>query len=204
MADHKLKASDFVHLHNHTQYSLLDGLTKVGPLLDFVSSNGMKAVAITDHGTLSGAIEFYDEAISKGIKPIIGLEAYVASRTIADRDPAKDKASYHLTILAMNNIGYKNLMALSSTANLKGYYYRPRIDHVLIEKYQEGLIVLSGCINGEVADSLHVGQYDKAKEIALWYKKIFGDRYYIEVQDHGHPQHPTSWSDQTIVNEQLL
>ncbi|MGD0284189.1 MAG: DNA polymerase III subunit alpha, partial [Candidatus Saccharimonadales bacterium] len=183
---------------------MLDGLTKVGPLLDFVSANGMKAVALTDHGTLSGAIEFYDEAKSKGINPIIGLEAYVASRTISDRDPAKDKASYHLTILAMNNIGYKNLMALSSTANLKGFYYRPRIDHVLIEEYQEGLIVLSGCINGEVADSLHLGQYDKAKEIAQWYKKIFGDRYYIEVQDHGHPKHPTVWSDQTIVNEQLI
>jgi DNA polymerase-3 subunit alpha len=204
MADHELKASDFVHLHNHTQYSLLDGLTKVGPLLDFVAANGMKAVAITDHGSLSGAIEFYDEAISKGIKPIIGLEAYVASRTMADRDPAKDKASFHLTILAMNNIGYKNLMALSSAANLNGFYYRPRIDHVLIEKYQEGLIILSGCINGEVADSLHVGQYDKAKEIAQWYKQVFGDRYYIEIQDHGHPQHPTTWPDQTVVNEQLI
>ena len=98
MAEHQLRASDFVHLHNHTQYSLLDGLTKVGPLLDFVSSTGMKAVAITDHGTLSGIIEFYDEAMSRGIKPVIGLEAYVASRTVNDRDPAKDKASFHLTI----------------------------------------------------------------------------------------------------------
>ncbi len=204
MAEYKLKPSDFVHLHNHTQYSLLDGLTKIGPLLDFVSENGMKAIAITDHGTLSGAIEFYDEAMSRDIKPIIGLEAYVASRTITDRDPTKDKASYHLTILAMNNVGYKNLMSLSSAANLEGFYYRPRIDHVLLEKYQEGLIVLSGCIGGEVASSLLIGQYDQAKEIALWYKSIFGDRYYIEVQDHGHPKHPTTWSDQTMVNKQLI
>jgi len=204
MAEHQLRASDFVHLHNHTQYSLLDGLTKVGPLLDFVSSTGMKAVAITDHGTLSGIIEFYDEAMSRGIKPVIGLEAYVASRTVNDRDPAKDKASFHLTILAMNNIGYKNLMALSSKANLDGFYYRPRIDHILIEKHQAGLIVLSGCINGEVADKLHTGQYEKAKEIALWYKSVFGDRYYLEVQDHGHPKHPTAWSDQTAVNGLLI
>ncbi|HSX17604.1 MAG TPA: DNA polymerase III subunit alpha [Patescibacteria group bacterium] len=199
-----LQASDYVHLHNHTQYSLLDGLTKVPLLVDYAKEAGMVAVAQTDHGTLSGAIEFYKAATEKGIKPIIGMETYVAARTIADRDPGKDKQYYHLILLAMNNQGYKNLMKLSSVANLEGVYYKPRVDHILLEKYSEGLIVLSGCIGGEVGDAVRQGQYDKAVEIASWYKKIFGDRYYIEVQDHGHPEHPSKWEEQVRVNEQLL
>jgi len=188
-----LTPQDYVHLHNHTQYSLLDGLTKVPALLEYVKESGMSAVAMTDHGTLSGAIEFYKEAKSRDIKPIIGMEAYVAARTIADKDPAKDKNYYHLIILAMNNVGYQNLMRLSTIANLEGVYYKPRIDHALLEKYNGGLIILSACIGGEIGDNLRQGQYDKAKEIASWYKKVFGDRYYLEVQDHGHPQHPSKW-----------
>ncbi|HEY1835493.1 MAG TPA: DNA polymerase III subunit alpha [Candidatus Saccharimonadales bacterium] len=199
-----LRPSDYVHLHNHTQYSLLDGLTKVPALVDFVKSSGMEAVAMTDHGTLSGAIEFYKEATTKGVKPIIGMEAYVATRTHVDRDPVKDKVYYHLILLAMNNAGYQNLMRLSSIANLSGMYYRPRIDHELLEKYNEGLIVLSGCIGGEVGDNIRQGQYAKAKEIASWYKKVFGDRYYIEVQDHGHPDHPSKWDEQVTANQQLI
>jgi DNA polymerase-3 subunit alpha len=199
-----LKASDFVHLHNHTQYSLLDGLTKVPALIDRVKQLGMEAVAITDHGTMSGAVEFYRAGLAGGLKPIIGLEAYVASRTYADKDPAHDRQYYHLTILAMNNAGYQNLMKLSSIANLEGFYYRPRIDRSLLEKYNEGLIVLSGCIGGELSDALRQEQYELAKKTARWYQHVFGDRYYIELQDHGHPQHPTAWDEQTKVNHQLL
>src|ERR1044071_298096 len=123
-ASKSLQASDYVHLHNHTQYSLLDGLTKVPALVDYVKESGMVAVAQTDHGTLSGAIEFYKEADAKGVKPIIGMETYVAARTIYDKEPGKDKVYYHLILLAMNNEGYRNLMRLSSIANLEGVYYK--------------------------------------------------------------------------------
>ncbi|HEU5004620.1 MAG TPA: DNA polymerase III subunit alpha [Candidatus Saccharimonadales bacterium] len=200
----KLKPSDYVHLHNHTQYSLLDGLTKVPALIDRVKEMGMEAVAMTDHGTMSGVIEFYKAANAGEIKPIIGMEAYVAPRTYKDKDPGKDRQYFHLTLLAMNNEGYQNLMRLSSIANLEGFYYKPRIDHDLIEKYNAGLIVLSGCIGGEVSDALREGQYDQAKKTAEWYKKVFGDRYYIEIMDHGHPEHPSSWAEQDRVNNDLL
>ena len=199
-----LRASDYVHLHNHTQYSLLDGLTKIPALVEFVKKSGMEAVSITDHGTMSGVIEFYKEANAKGIKPIIGMETYIAARSLYDRDPAKDKANYHLILLAMNDAGYQNLMALSTIANLEGFYYKPRIDHELLERHNEGLIALSGCIGGEVGDALRQGQYEAASKLAAWYKKVFGDRYYLEVQDHGHPDHPSHWSEQKAVNEQLL
>lgn len=199
-----LKPSDYVHLHNHTQYSLLDGLTKVPALLDHVKELGMDAVAVTDHGTLSGAIEFYKEAVARDIKPIIGMEAYVASRKHTDRDPAKDKAYYHLILLAMNNVGYQNLMRLSSIANLQGYYYKPRVDRDLLEKYNEGLIILSACMSGELGDLLRQDQYDQARQTAAWYKSIFGDRYYLELQDHGHKAHPNKWQEQERVNKNLL
>jgi len=201
---HELKPSDYVHLHNHTQFSLLDGLTKVPALIKYANETGMVAVAQTDHGTLSGAIEFYKEATAGGIKPIIGMEGYVAARTIHDKEAGKDKVYYHLILLAMNNTGYQNLMRLSTIANLEGVYYKPRIDHNLLEKYNEGLIILSGCIGGEVGDAIRQGQYDKAVETAKWYKKIFGDRYYIEIQDHGHPDHQSKWDEQVRVNEGLL
>lgn len=201
---HKLETSDYVHLHNHTQYSLLDGLTKLPDLIDFIDSHGMQAVAMTDHGTLSGAIEFYKTARAKDIKPIIGIETYVASRKHTDKDPVKDKQRYHLILLASNMTGYQNLMRLSTIANLEGYYYFPRIDHELLEKYNEGLIVLSACMGGEIGDAMKEGQYDKAKEIAKWYKSVFGDRYYLEIQDHGHPANPLHSEEQQTVNEQVL
>ncbi len=200
----KLNSSDFVHLHNHTQYSLLDGLTKVPALIERIKELGMSSVAITDHGTMSGAIEFYKTAKANGINPIIGMEAYVAPRSHTDKDPAKDRQYYHLTMLAMDNEGYRNLMKLSSIANLGGFYYRPRIDRKLIQKYNQGLIILSGCIGGEVSDALRQDQYDQAKAAARWYRDLFGDRYYIEVQDHGHPDHPSAWDEQDKVNQQLL
>jgi len=199
-----LKPSDFVHLHNHTQYSLLDGLTKIPDLVEFVASSGMEAIAITDHGTMSGVIELYKTATARGIKPIIGMEAYVASRKLTDKDPAKDKGYYHIILLAMNQTGYQNLMAMSTIANLEGFYYKPRIDRELLAGHNEGLICLSGCASSEVGDALRQGQYDQAKEIIKWYKKAFGDRYYLELQDHGHPDHPSRWEDQTTINSELI
>lgn len=195
VVDSALSASDYVHLHNHTHHSLLDGLTKVDELVERVKYLGMNAVAMTDHGTLSGAIEFYKACKDQDIKPIIGIETYVAARTIHDRDPAKDKARYHLILLAMNNTGYQNLMRLSSTANLEGVYYKPRVDHDLLEKYNEGLIALSACAGGEVGENLRAGNYEEAKRIAAWYQGVFGDRYYLEIQDHN------EWDVQRTINE---
>lgn len=164
----------------------------------------MTAVALTDHGTLSGTIEFYKEAKASDIKPIIGIEAYIANRKHTDKEPNKDKANYHLILLAMNNQGYQNLMALSTIANLEGYYYKPRIDRELLAKHNQGLICLSGCASSEVGDALRQGQYDEAKKIAQWYKKAFGDRYYLELQDHGHPKHTSVWREQETINDGLL
>lgn len=195
-----LAASDFVHLHNHTQYSLLDGLTKIPALMDKVKASGMEAIAITDHGTLSGAIEFYKESKNRKLKPIIGIETYIAARKYTDKDPAYDKTNFHLILLAENMTGYQNLMRLSTLANLDGFYYRPRIDRDLLQKYKDGLIVLSGCIGGEVGDALRQDQYAKAKKIAEWYKSIFGDNYFLEIQDHGHPNHPSVWQEQVEVS----
>ncbi|MEI6237296.1 MAG: DNA polymerase III subunit alpha [Candidatus Saccharibacteria bacterium] len=199
-----LSPSDYVHLHNHTQYSLLDGLTKIGPLLDFVKENKMHAVAKTDHGTLSGTIEFYKEAKAKGVKPIVGIEIYVASRKHTDKDPQKDKIRYHLILLAMNQIGYQNLMRLSTLANLEGFYYQPRVDHELLEKYNKGIIAMSACLGGEIASNLRQGQDKKAEEVAMWHKQIFKDRYYLEVQDHGHPDNPMTNKEQNIVNNKII
>jgi DNA polymerase-3 subunit alpha len=164
----------------------------------------MSSVAMTDHGTLSGAIEFYKEAIANKVKPIIGIETYIAARRHTDKDPQKDKNRFHLILLAMNNTGYQNLMRLSTTANLQGFYYYPRVDHELLEQYNEGIIVLSACMGGEIGDSLKQNQYDKAVETASWYKQVFGDRYYLEIQDHGHPKNPLHSAEQELVNEQVL
>lgn len=198
-----LKTSQYVHLHNHTHHSLLDGLSKIPALIQSVQDMGMDAVAITDHGTMSGALEFYKAAKAAGVKPVLGMEAYVAARTRHDRDPQKDKARYHLIILAMNNTGYQNLMRLSSKANLEGMYYKPRIDHDLLEEYNEGLIILSGCASGELGENLRADNYEEAKSIAAWYKKVFGDRYYLELQDHGHLESKTAWDVQVKINTYL-
>lgn len=201
--DAELHASDYVHLHNHTHHSLLDGLSKIPDLVATVKEMGMKSVAITDHGTMSGAIEFYKAAKAQDIKPIIGMEAYVAARSRFDRDPAKDKARYHLIILAMNDTGYKNLMQLSTKANLEGLYYKPRVDHDILKEHSEGLIILSGCASSELGENLRVDNYEEAKKIAKWYKDVFGDRYYLELQDHGHLESKTAWDVQTKINGHL-
>ncbi len=197
-ANAALQPSDYVHLHNHTHHSLLDGMTKIDALVERVKMLGMEAVAMTDHGTLSGTIDFYKACKNEGIKPIIGMEAYVAARKHTDKEISKDKARYHLVILAMNNQGYENLMRLSTIANLDGMYFKPRIDHELLEKYNEGLIVLSGCGSGELGDALKNGDEKKARQVAAWYKKIFDDRYYLEMQDHDH------WEEQLRINEGVL
>lgn len=189
---------DFVHLHNHTHYSLLDGLQKIPTLLDQVEALGQTACAITDHGTLSGAIEFYKACRARDIKPIIGIETYVAPRTHKDKNSAEDRNPYHLILLAQNHTGYKNIMKLSTIANLEGFYYKPRIDHDLIKEYNEGIICLSGCIGGEVGTHLNNDNYQEAKKVAQFYKSVFGkERYYLEMQAH------TDWAPQVKVNEGL-
>lgn len=204
----KLKSSftsnDFVHLHNHTNHSVLDGLTKIPELIKLIKEFGSDAVAMTDHGTLSGWIEFYKNARANEIKPILGIETYVAARSHTERDPTKDKMRYHLTLLAYNDQGVKNLMKLSTIANLQGVYYKPRIDHDLLEKFNDGIIALSGCASGEVGENLRAGDYDKARDIAKWYKSIFGNRYFMEIQDHGHPDAPKRWDVQVKINEGAL
>ena len=192
------KQPDFVHLHNHTHYSLLDGLQKIPQMLDWVQELGQKAAAITDHGTLSGAIEFYKECHKRDIKPIIGMEAYVAPRKHTDKSTREDRSPYHLTLLIKNETGYKNLIHLSTTACLDGFYYKPRIDRELIEQYHDGLIALSGCIGGEVGSHLLADNYQAAKEAAQWHAKVFGKHhYYLEMQPH------IGWEPQDKVNQGL-
>ena len=187
----------FVHLHNHSHYSLLDGLQKVPGMLDRIQELGMGAVALTDHGTLSGAIEFYNEAKKRGIKPIIGVEAYVAPRGHLDKTAGIDKVPYHLILLAYNNVGYHNLMKLISIAQLDGYYYKARVDRGLLEKYHEGLIALSACAGGEVASHIRTGNMEEAQNVAEWYDNTFGrGNYYLELQDSQH-----QWSEQKIIND---
>ena len=198
-----LKTSDFVHLHNHTHYSLLDGLTKIPELVDFVKEQGMEAVAVTDHGTMSGLVELYKACHDNGIKPVLGLEAYVAARKMEDHDPAHDKQRFHITLLAMNNKGFENLCHLMSEAEIHGYYYKPRIDHELMEKFSEGIICLSGCAGSEISEAIRANDLKRARELIDWYHNLYGDRFYLEMQDHGHPDSPSHWDVQNNINQQL-
>lgn len=176
----------FTHLHLHTEYSLLDGLTRIPPLMNRVRELGQEAVAITDHGALYGAIDFYQEAKSQGIKPIIGVEAYVAPGSRLTRE-AGDKQPYHLTLLARNNTGYHNLLKLVTSSHLEGYYYRPRMDRELLAEHGEGIIALSGCPSGELHRLILDGRLDEAKATASWYRDVFDD-YYLEIQNHDLPE----------------
>ena len=200
----ELVPSDCVHLHTHTYHSLLDGLTKIDDLVDNVKASGMEAVAITDHGTMSGAIEFFKEATSKGVKPILGIEAYVAARTRFDRDPSYDKPRYHLVLLAKNQIGWQNLCSLTTKAWVEGQYYKPRIDHDIMAEHSEGIICLSGCAGSEISESIRAGDFEKAKELANWYKSVYGEDFYLELQDHGHPECPNHWEVQKEINDGLF
>ena len=144
------RANEFVHLHVHSEYSLLDGACRISELVDQVKQHGQTAVAVTDHGNLYGAVAFYDAALAAGIRPIIGCEVYVAQRTRFDKEPQLDGRSYHLILLCENNKGYENLMRLSSEGFLSGYYYRPRVDYDLIREHSEGLICLTACLSGDL------------------------------------------------------
>src|SRR5579885_3828808 len=149
-----MTSPEFVHLHCHTEYSLLDGLARVGPLMDAAAAHGMSSLALTDHGVMFGAIEFYQAAKARGIKPIIGCELYVAPRGMEQREGKQDQSAFHLVALAENETGYRNLLALTSEAQLRGFYYKPRVDHDLLEKHCEGLFILSACLSSEVARRL--------------------------------------------------
>jgi DNA polymerase-3 subunit alpha len=178
--------SQFVHLHNHTDYSLLDGAAPIKRYIAKAKELGMQSLAITDHGNMFGALKFYNECIANEIKPIIGCEFYVnpESHTIKATTESGSRY-YHMVLLAMNEQGYKNLMVLNSISYIDGYYYKPRISDSLLEQYNEGLICLSACLAGEIPTHLLNGDYKKAKERALYYKTIFDERrFYLELQDH--------------------
>jgi DNA polymerase-3 subunit alpha len=180
----------FVHLHVHTQYSLLDGANKIGPLLEHAKKSGMPAIAMTDHGNMFGAVEFFSKATQQGIKPIIGCEAYLAPGSRTDRtqtarsDDVEAAGNYHLILLAQSRIGYQNLCRLLTAAYKEGLYYKPRIDKEILNELSAGLIVLSGCLSGEVARALRNGRLDKAREATEWYARTFPGRFYLELQDN--------------------
>ena len=168
----------FVHLHTHTEYSLLDGSNKIKNYVKRVKELGMNSAAITDHGVMYGVIDFYKAAKNAGINPIIGCEVYVAPNSRLDRELGHGEDRYfHMILLAENNKGYENLMKIVSIGFTEGYYYKPRIDLEVLEKYSEGLICLSACLAGSVNQALLNGQTEKAEEIALWHKKVFGEDY---------------------------
>ena len=178
--------SGFVHLHVHSEYSLLDGACRIPQLVDTAIELGQTAVAITDHGAMYGVIDFYKEAKAKGIKPIIGCEVYVAPRTHLDQEHEYDSESRHLVLLCKNNVGYQNLIQLVSLAWTEGFYNKPRVDDEQLRQYSEGLIALSACLAGEIPRRLLAGEYETAKQKALQYQEIFGEgNFYLELQDHG-------------------
>ncbi len=180
----------FVHLHTHTEYSLLDGAARIRDLFARAAEMGMPALAVTDHGVMFGALEFYEAGLAAGVKPIIGVEAYVAPGSRFERAPGESEEKYrHLTILARDERGYRNLIRLVTDAHLEGFYHRPRIDKELLAERSEGLIGLSGCLASEIAQALLAGQTAKAEEVAATYRDIFGEgSFYIELQDHGLPE----------------
>ena len=181
----------FVHLHTHSEYSLLDGANRIPDLLDHVQALGMDALAITDHGNLHGAWQFYVEAKARKIRPILGFEAYLAfgSRQRRERLSGAPADYSHLVLLARNRTGYRNLVKLSSIGFLEGYYRRPRIDREALERHKEGLIALAACLSGEVALYLRQGNYEAAKASARYFADLFGpDGFWLEVQNHGIPE----------------
>ena len=189
--------SKFVHLHIHSEFSLLDGANRIKDLPVRAKELGMDAMAITDHGVMYGAIDFYKACKKEGIKPIIGCEVYVAPRSRFDKEPNIDNKYNHLILLAKDNQGYKNLSKLVSLGFTEGYYYKPRIDLEILEKYHEGLICLSACLAGAVNQALLNGNNEKAEEIALWHKRVFGEDYYIEIQNNG-------IKEQVLANQKLV
>ena len=188
---------DFVHLHIHSEYSLLDGANRIKELPKVAKELGMDAIAITDHGVMYGAIEFYKACKEEGIKPIIGCEVYVAPRTRFDKEAGIDNKYNHLILLAKNNNGYKNLSKLVSIGFTEGYYYKPRIDLETLEKYHEDLICCSACLAGSIPQAILNGNMEKAEETAMWYKNLFGEDYYLEIQTN-------TLKEQSLVNQKLV
>ncbi|MCD6270544.1 DNA polymerase III subunit alpha [bacterium] len=189
----------FTHLHVHSHYSLLDGLPKIDDLLKRVKELGMDSVALTDHGVLYGAIEFYKKAKNAGIKPIIGSEIYLAKNKLSDKRPGIDNKNYHLVLLVKNKTGYKNLVKIITKANLDGFYYKPRIDHQFLAEHSDGLIALSACIKGKIPQLILSKKIEEAEKQALEYQKIFGkENFYLEIQDH------QNIPDQNKVNKELI
>ena len=186
----------FVHLHTHSEYSLLDGASRISEMVRHAVETGMPAIALTDHGVLYGAVDLYLQAKAAGINPIIGQEAYVATRSRHQKEGRADRDPYHLILLVKNLAGYRNLIKLSSLAHLEGYYYKPRIDKALLAEHSEGLIALSSCLGGEVASRLLEGDEAGAEQAAREYQRMFGEDYFLEIQDHG-------MEEQTRVNEGL-
>ena len=194
----------FTHLHVHTEYSLLDGSAKIGELCARAKELGMDALAITDHGVMYGAIDFYKAALKEGIKPIIGCEVYVASQSRFYKEASKDNLRYHLVLLAENNDGYRNLIKLVSKGFTEGFYYKPRIDMELLKQYHEGIIALSACLAGPIARTVIREGYEPAKKLALEYDSIFGrDNFYLELQDHGDADRNMA-AQQQEVNSALM
>ena len=175
----------FTHLHTHTEYSMLDGISRIPDLVQQVRGMGMESLAITDHGNLYGVVDFYSECKEAGIKPIIGCEVYVARNSRFDRN-ASERSPYHLVLLAQDNVGYRNLMQLVTLAQVEGFHYRPRVDKELLEKYSRGLICLSGCASAEVPRLIADGDLDEARRMIGWYKELFGEGYFLELQRHEH------------------
>jgi DNA polymerase III subunit alpha len=197
----------FVHLHVHSQYSILDGAAATAQIAKKAKEDEMPAVAITDHGTMYGAKEFHVNCKKNGIKPIIGVEAYVARRGHLRKDDKIDSSGNHLILLAKNYKGYQNLLKLTSVSHIDGMYYKPRIDKELLEKYSEGIIVSSGCLGGEVSQNIMAGNFDKAKETMLWFKSVFGDDYYLEIQRHKNDDPRLRidvWENQVKVNKVII
>src|SRR5450759_973740 len=193
-----LAPNDFTHLHVHSEFSLLDGLGRIGDLVDEAERLGFDSLALTDHGALYGSVAFYQAARAKGIKPIIGVETYVARRSMRDKEGKADAQPYHLVLLAKDLVGYRNLCRLVTDAHLEGYYYKPRIDHEHLAKYSEGLIGLSACLGGEIPKALEVDDWESARRLAGEYGEILGKgNFFLELQDHGIPL-------QRRLNEQLL
>ena len=189
--------ADFVHLHVHSEYSLLDGMSRIKDLPVRAKELGMKAIALTDHGVMYGAVDFYKECKKNDIKPIIGCEVYVASHSRFDKEAGRDNGYNHLILLAKNKTGYQNLSKLVSLSFVEGFYYKPRIDLEILEQYSEGLICLSACLAGSLSQAIIQDNMEKAEEIALWHKRVFKDDYYIEIQHNGLRQ-------QIMVNQKLI
>jgi DNA polymerase-3 subunit alpha len=190
-------AKGFAHLHVHTEYSLLDGSIRIKDLVRQTRELGMDSMAITDHGSMFGVVQFYQEAKKLGIKPILGSEVYIAIGSHLDKEP-KDKNQYHLVLLAENNQGYENLMKIVSEGYVNGFYYKPRVDHKVLKDHSQGIICLSACLGGEVQQYILDNNLEKARETALKYREIFGeDNFFLELQDHGIPEQQT-------VNRELV